>query len=145
MKHASFTALNHKDLEANAAGIRPKFTSDSGMIACKATVGFPKPEEQAGVVNSRKDQTVSDTPEISPEAVERLIVWLMDAHETGNTEKNPEAWRTLEALSAERDALKAELAEAVGLMQDMRDHGANDYVIDRVLGFLARHRKETDT
>ena len=25
----------------------------------------------------------------------------------------------------------------------MRDHGANDYVIDRVLGFLARHQKET--
>ena len=51
----------------------------------------------------------------------------------------------LRALSAERDALKAELAEAVGLMQDMRDHGANDYVIDRVLGFLARHQKGADT
>ena len=48
-----------------------------------------------------------------------------------------------EAAEAERDALRAELAEAVTLLQDMRDHGANDYVIDRVLAFLARHQKET--
>ena len=50
-----------------------------------------------------------------------------------------------ETAEAERTALKAELAEAVGALQDMRDHGANDYVIDRVLGFLARHQKGADT
>ena len=43
---------------------------------------------------------------------------------------------------ARAKAAEAELDEAVGLMQDMRDHGANDYVIDRVLAFLARHQKE---
>ena len=50
----------------------------------------------------------------APEAVERLIVWLMDAHEMGDTSKNPEVWRTLEALSAayEREKARAEAAEA---------------------------------
>ena len=51
---------------------------------------------------------MSDTPTpdlTTPEHVERLIVWLMDAHEMGDTSKNPEVWRTLEALSA---ALEAE-------------------------------------
>ena len=52
---------------------------------------------------------MTNTPDTSPEAVGRLIVWLMDAHGTGNTEKNPEAWRTLEALSS---ALEAETARA---------------------------------
>jgi len=50
---------------------------------------------------------MTDTPDTSPEAVDRLIVWLMDAHETGNTEKNPDVWRILEALSAERDRLNS--------------------------------------
>ena len=47
---------------------------------------------------------MTDTPKdlTAPEAVENLIVWLMDAHETGDTSKNPQVWRTLEALSAER-------------------------------------------
>ena len=52
---------------------------------------------------------------------------------------------TIKQAADRIEQLEAELAEAVGLMQDMRDHGANDYVIDRVLGFLARHQKETDT
>ena len=43
---------------------------------------------------------MTNTPDTSPEAVERLIAWLMDAHETGDTEKNPDVWRTLRALSA---------------------------------------------
>ena len=51
----------------------------------------------------------------------------------------------LRQVKAERDALRAELAEAVTLLKDMRDHGANDYVIDRVLAFLARHQKGADT
>ena len=52
---------------------------------------------------------MTNTPDLtSPEAVERLIVWLMDAHETGNTEKNPEVWRTLEALSAALHDVRSE-------------------------------------
>ena len=46
-------------------------------------------------------------PGTSPEAVERLIAWLMDAHEMGDTSKNPQVWRTLEALSAEHKAAEA--------------------------------------
>ena len=46
-------------------------------------------------------------PDTSPEAVERLIAWLMDAHEMGDTSKNPQVWRTLEALSAEHKAAEA--------------------------------------
>ena len=57
---------------------------------------------------------MTNTPDTSPEAVERLIAWLMDAHETGNTEKNPYVWRTLEALSA---ALEGERAENLILRQ----------------------------
>ena len=93
---------------------------------------------------------MTDT-DTSPEAVERLARMLeTDASDqnfmpdelTGLLPDNEyEIATTLRALSAERDAIKAELAEAVGLMQDMRDHGANDCVIDRVLGFLARHQK----
>ena len=57
---------------------------------------------------------MTNTPDTSPEAVERLIAWLMDAHETGNTEKNPYVWRTLRALSA---ALETERAENLILRQ----------------------------
>ena len=131
---------------------------------------------------------MTDTPDLTaPEAVERLIVWLMDAHETGNTEKNPEVWRTLEALSAalgnekrhkraiagdkinavselrqvkaERDALKAELAEAIekayregwsdGAADEIHEYGSNpqdDWLISGTRrAFLARHQRETDT
>ena len=61
---------------------------------------------------------MTDTPDTSPEAVERLIVWLMDAHETGNTEKNPDVWRTLEALS---DALEAEMERVENANQAMSE------------------------
>jgi len=139
-----------------------------------------------------------------------LIVWLMDAHETGNTEKNPDVWRTLRALSAERDALeaaemsakhwharaetaeaeqleqsrllgmsaerelslrtklkaaeaerdalKAELAEAVGALQNIESRPdkmtwGEDYEVSEAMrdmeetarAFLARHQKGTDT
>ena len=76
---------------------------------------------------------MTNTPDTSPGAVERLIVWLMDAHETGDTEKNPEVWRTLRALSAaleaekvRADAAETELDEAVGVMiplMNYAEHG----------------------
>jgi len=100
---------------------------------------------------------MTDKDLTEPEAVERLIVWLMDAHGTGNTEKNPEAWRTLESLSAERDALRAELAEAVGALQKIESRPdkmtwGEDYEVSEAMrdmeetarAFLAR-QKETDT
>ena len=50
------------------------------------------------------------------------------------------------ALSADRDALKAELAEAVGVLKDMRDdkigHRHAVHFRRRVAAFLARHKKE---
>ena len=59
--------------------------------------------------------------DLTPEAVERLIVWLMDAHEMGDTSKNPEVWRTLEALSAE---LEAERASHTATLKDAQDECA---------------------
>ena len=59
----------------------------------------------------------------APEAVERLIAWLMDAHETGNTEKNPDVWRTLFALldALEVEKSRAEAAEnTLALCEDQR-------------------------
>ena len=92
---------------------------------------------------------MTDTPDTSPEAVERLA---KDHDEVGNSPgkyvmghpHHRKTATTLRDLAAERGALKAELAEAVGLMQDIRDHGADDYVIDRALAFLARHQKEAE-
>ena len=98
---------------------------------------------------------MTDTPkDLAAPAVEMPLDKIFDTHI--ECALNPYgAWKSIQSLSAaleaeksraeaERDALKAELSEAVGLMQDMRDHGANDYVIDRVLAFLAR-QNEADT
>ena len=69
---------------------------------------------------------------------------------------------TLRALSAERDALKAELAESVeviekayregwsdGAADEIHEYGSNPHdewlVSDTRRAFLARHQKETDT
>ena len=99
----------------------------------------------------------------SPEAVERLIVWLMDAHETGNTEKNPDVWRTLEALSdaleaaemsakhwhARAKAAEAELAEAARLLKQAQPLVDPCYPSPhrdwqhKTRTFLAHHQKET--
>ena len=53
----------------------------------------------------------------------------------------------LEAAEAERDALKTKLAEAVGVLKDMRDdkigHRHAVHFRRRAAVFLARHQKET--
>jgi len=60
-----------------------------------------------------------------------------------------EAAAMLRALSAERDALKAELAEAVRLVRALQKAAHNDryigqdYPVKAVDAFLARHQKET--
>ena len=64
----------------------------------------------------------TDTPDTSPDAVERLAHRLTVLHPALNRvvilgETANDAATTLRALSAERDALKAELAEAVGVLQ----------------------------
>jgi hypothetical protein len=54
----------------------------------------------------------------------------------------------LEAAEAERDALKAELAEAVGVMQAWKTAGTDQVYYQAVQkrnAFLARHQKEKDT
>ena len=134
---------------------------------------------------------MTNTPDTSPEAVERLAQMLetdaSDQHTqpcemTGlMPEDEYEAAATLRALSAaldverashtatitdwqadlaraeaaeaERDALKAELAEAKMLLSHMVNHAEwlekNEYFFweatDKARAFLARHQKETDT
>ena len=59
-----------------------------------------------------------------------------------------EATSRTNELIAERDALKAELAEAVGVMQAWKTAGPDqDYyqAVQKRNAFLARHQKETDT
>ena len=53
----------------------------------------------------------------------------------------------LRQVKAERDALKAELAEAVDFIQHVADGHPKDYSdnMDRARAFLAHHQKETDT
>ena len=50
-------------------------------------------------------------------------------------------------VKAERDALKAELAEAMDFIQHVADGHPKDYSdnMDRARAFLARHQKEADT
>jgi len=71
-----------------------------------------------------KGQAMTDTPDTSPEAVERLRERLLlntpvitQEHMDAATEIMPQAAATLRSLSAERDALKAELAEAVEVLR----------------------------
>ena len=53
----------------------------------------------------------------------------------------------IKRLMAERDALKAELAEAVGFIQHVADGHPKDYSdnMDRARALRARHQKEADT
>ena len=89
---------------------------------------------------------MTNTTDTSPEAVERLIVWLMDAHETGDTEKNPEVWRTLRALSAERDAALEARDDAIDTLNAWFDRRklAHDAIDETVLsaarGYLRTSR-----
>ena len=50
-----------------------------------------------------------------------------------------------EAAEAERDAIKAELYEAVGVLLAVLSHGREDWVVEKAFTFLARHLKDTDT
>ena len=87
------------------------------------------------------------TPDTSPEAVERLRRVVQSAlvyEDYGEIERVPleQADTMIEALSDERDALKAELAEAVGVLKDMRDdkigHRHAVHFRRRAAVFLAR-------
>ena len=99
---------------------------------------------------------MTDT-DTSPEAVERL------ARHTEDASDNEYPYcqligAALRALSAERTALKAELAEAVGALQNIESRPdkmtwGEDYEVSEAMrdmeetarAFLARHRKETGT
>ena len=93
----------------------------------------------------------------SPEAAERFTpdvigskgAWPdMAPHKTGGYVR----YEDYAALSAERDALKVELAEAKMLLSHMVNHAEwlekNEYFFweatDKVRAFLARHHKEPD-
>ena len=102
---------------------------------------------------------MTNTQDTSPEAVERMA---KDHDEVGNSPDkyvmgHPHHWKiaaTLRALSAERTALKAGLAEAVGVLQMIvggavytaadgfsKPHEPEQSRIARA--FLARHQKGT--
>ena len=104
---------------------------------------------------------MSDT---SPEAVERHCDQIKKAGRNGSLSIGYASGlcATLRAQSAERDALKAELAEAVEAIQfaanrlemiadDGWNGDARDFkrslvgVLSEARAFLARHQKETDT
>ena len=93
---------------------------------------------------------MTNTPDTSPEAVERFtrheVMWTGDGHTPKPSADG--TWVRYEdyaALSAERDALKAELAEAVDFIQHVADGHPKDYSdnMDRARAFIARHQKET--
>ena len=102
----------------------------------------------------------------SPEAVERWKVLPYDTHSTSAVPSKDGKWvqySDYAALSAERDALKAALAKAVGVLEESleamheahsecRDYADThpfieqlDSARERAAAFLARHQKETDT
>jgi len=94
------------------------------------------------------------TSDTSSEAVEQLA----KVHdEVGNNPDryvmgHPHHWKTsatLRALSAERDAIKAKLAEAVGALNQYQLAAAGYVSVqsarDKADDFLTRHQKETDT
>ena len=120
---------------------------------------------------------MTNTPDTSPEAVERFDIWVDELDllrvELNNSQGAWVTWefheQSLRALSAERDALKAELAEAAGLLKvalkavnwsfsagvEEREGGSarrQGKLLDQIRpfetdarAFLNRHHKETDT
>ena len=87
-----------------------------------------------------------DTPETSPEAVEQIAQAYDDPKDTDPLYLPNLTAATLRALSAERDALKAELAEAVGVATRLADWIEHDSGCDLPFdarAFLARHQRET--
>ena len=104
-------------LEAENAMLRARTGSEmiddsTHDINHRYDAAWPK-EARTLAALKKRTAPMTDTPKdlTAPEAVERLIVWLMDAHEMGDTSKNPEVWLTLEALSAQLlDVTKREAA-----------------------------------
>ena len=96
---------------------------------------------------------MTDTPYTSPEAVERFTssFWASEMEAGAEMEPDPRGewvrYSDYAALSAERDALKAELAEAVDALENITiaiGMGWDlDGVVDVARAFLARHQKET--
>ena len=97
---------------------------------------------------------MTNTTDTSPEAVERFHASEFSADMIPAPRGDYVRYENYAALSAERDALKAELAEAVEMLQRyeeelrlirMKDTGALYDVLLRADAavFLARHQKET--
>ena len=101
--------------------------------------------------SQRKPQAMTDQ-DTSPQAVERLAARLRTSQQPSIGQRRSIA-AMLSALSAERDALKAELAEAKLLLSHMVNHAEwrekNEGVFweasEQARAFLARHQKGTDT
>ena len=95
---------------------------------------------------------MTDTPDTSPEAVEQIAQAYDDPNITDPLHLPNLTAATLRAQAAERDALKAELAEAKMLLSHMVNHAEwlekNEYFFweatDKVRAFLTRHQKDSD-
>ena len=62
--------------------------------------------------------------------------------------QNPQVMEYMEHWEARADALKAELAEAVGVLQQVKDYRYDPHIgikLNHLEAFLARHQKDTAT